>query len=308
MNFFRENPFLGWLLTLTGVATVVAAVFLFVQKSGFNAELARFSEVAAEKNRLERLDPFPNGTNLRKLKTHVGNYAAALDKLKGELKARVLAAEPLAPNEFQSRLRTAVTATAERARTNKVKLPDNFNLGFEEYATTLPRTSEVAQALAQQLAQAERVITTIIDARVDSVTAFTRTPVPDERAAVATASPPPGARPPAAPPQNAAKLVSPNIVDVTFTAPPAAARKILNQLAASNQQFYIVRTLYVRNEKDKGPPREQAGAGDARTAAAAPTPPPQGAAGKPPAGGLNFIVGNEHVEVSARIEMVRFNL
>src|SRR5439155_21941035 len=53
------------------------------------------------------------------------------------------------------------------------------------------------------------------------------------------------------------KLFERNIVDLTFKATPAAARKVLNQISSSNGQFYIIRTLYVRNEKDKVSPREK---------------------------------------------------
>jgi hypothetical protein len=83
-----------------------------------------------------------------------------------------------------------------------------------------------------------------------------------------------------------------------------AARKVLNQIASSSQQFYIVRTLYVRNEKDKGPPREGASA----EAAAAATPSGFAAPSPTPGGGgpLKFIVGNEHVQTSIRVEMLRF--
>ena len=71
-------------------------------------------------------------------------------------------------------------------------------------------------------------------------------------------------------------------------------RKVLNQIASSDRQFFIVRTLYVRNEQQKGPSREQS---NAAPAAATPT---------APTSGLKFIVGNEHVETTAAIEMVRF--
>jgi hypothetical protein len=57
----------------------------------------------------------------------------------------------------------------------------------------------------------------------------------------------------------------------------------------------VIRTLHVRNEKEKGPAREGNAAG-----APAATPPPANAP-------LNFIVGNEHIQTSARIEMPRFN-
>jgi hypothetical protein len=91
-------------------------------------------------------------------------------------------------------------------------------------------------------------------------------------------------------------LLKRNIVDLTFKATPAAARKVLNEIANSSGQFFIIRTLYVHNEKDKGPPRQRTGE---PAPAASPTQP--GAAAP-----LNFIVGNEHIEVSATIEMLRF--
>jgi hypothetical protein len=73
-------------------------------------------------------------------------------------------------------------------------------------------------------------------------------------------------------------------------------RKVLNQMASSERQFFIVRTLHVRNEQLKGPSREQT----ATTAKAAET-----AATTSPSA-IRFIVGNEHIENTARIEIVRF--
>src|SRR5262249_44874979 len=95
-------------------------------------------------------------------------------------------------------------------------------------------------------------------------------------------------------------LIARNTVEVSFKAPPGAARKVLNEITNSTGQFFIIRTLYVHNEKDKGPPRERTGG--------SPTPPPspQASPGQQAAGALSFIVGNEHVEVSATIEMLRF--
>ena len=89
------------------------------------------------------------------------------------------------------------------------------------------------------------------------------------------------------------------MVEVTFKAAPGAARKVMNEITSSTGQFFIIRTLYVHNEKDKGPPHE-------RTGAPTPAPSPQASPGQQGAGALNFIVGNEHIEVSATIEMLRF--
>jgi hypothetical protein len=305
MNWFEQNRWLGVFLIVFALAVIESAYFLFSAKSSSTEASARFQETISEKNRLERLDPFPSEANFRKMKLHLENYEAALAKAKEELKARVPPAPPLAPNEFQSRLRQAMIGVAERARTNRVRFPDNFALGFEEYTTALPNTT-AAPLLGQELSQVEVLMNVLIDARVDRVTRFARKPLPEERAAAATPTPGPQGRPPPAG-TTGEKMVERGVVDMTFASTPSAARKVLNQIVSSPQQFYVVRLLHIRNEKDKGPPREQAAAGGPTGAVAGPSVPPQLTPAKPlSAAALNFIVGNEHIETSARIELIRF--
>lgn len=307
MNWFRENRFLGAFLIVFGVCTLGAVWFLFSAKSDWDDAAIRFNQSAAELNRLERLAPYPSGENLRKMKAHVADYAAALAKLKDELKTRVFPLPPMAPNEFQSHLRLAMTAMADKARENKVKLPDKFYLGFDEFASALPN-EVAAPLLGHELAQVEWLLDTLLEARVDTLTSFRRTPLPEEHG---TASPSPASTPASRKPGAMAlagpKLLERNVVEATFVSTPAAARKVLNQIAGANQQFFIVRLLHVRNEKDKGPPREVA-AETAGVVAAASSPAPAGSPGAKPstATALNFIVGNERVETTAKIEIVRF--
>ena len=297
MNWFQQNKFLGTFLIIFGVATLAAAFFLWSAKSEFDDAKARFDENATELNRLQRLAPYPSEPNLKKMAAQAKDYASELTKLKEELKTRALPITPMAPNEFQSRLRQAMNSVVERARTNKVKLPDPFFLGFDEFAAALPDTA-AAPGLGQQLAQAELLVNTMIDARIDALTSFRRVSAVDlagtmavQTATVAPRRPAAAANTPASP-----QLVERAVIDASFSATPSAARRVLNQIATINQQFYIIRTLHVLDDKDKGPPREGAGA----TAASA-TPPPANSA-------LNFIVGNEHLQVAARVEMVRFAL
>src|SRR5262249_32006142 len=151
----------------------------------------------------------------------------------------------------------------------------------------------------------------LLDAKVDSITAFRRHPLSEEIRASATPTPMPSSitrgqtaptnvRVPGAPGATLTPtLIERNVVEVTFKASPGAVRKVVNEITNSTGQFFIIRDLYVHNEKDKGPPRE-------KTATAAPVESPQPSPGQSPAGGLNFIVGNEHVEVSATIEMLRY--
>src|SRR6266487_5735879 len=307
MKWFQENRWIGLFLIVVGICVLFAAILLYWTRAKWNDARQVFDTAAAERSRLQGLDPFPNDANYRKLKVHLENYSTALDQFKEELKKEVASGPPLAPNEFQSRLRQAVIATLNRAHLNNVKLPEKFQLGFDEFTTAMPKTA-VASLLGQELSQIQMLINILLDAKVDGVTSFHRAALPEEHEVSATpvpkAAPPParraspvrGQKPPApGAAAIAAKLVERNVVDLTFKAAPAAARKVLNEITSSTGQFYIIRTLYVHNEKDKGPPREKtAGPTPAETTQANP-------AQQGPAAPLNFIVGNEHIEVSARI-------
>jgi hypothetical protein len=303
MKWFQQNRAFGTFLIAFGICALLAVALLYWSWSAWSKARQAFDQVAAERNRLQQLDPFPNGANYRRLQDYVEKYRVTLDKFKEALKAEVVPAPPLAPNEFQSRLRLVTIATLDRARVNNVKLPGKFQLGFDEFATTMPATA-VASLLGQELSQIQKLINILLDAKVDSVTSLRRARLPEEGGASPTPTPSPttGRRVAVAKPSGTPvpTLIERNIVDVTFKAAPSAARKVLNEIASSTGQFFIIRTLYVHNEKDKGPPRE-------KMAGSMPAQRGQATAAQPGAAApLNFIVGNEHIEVSATIEMLRF--
>src|SRR3954468_17598134 len=110
MNWYQQNRFFGNFLAAFGVAVLLALVFLWWEKSGFDQAQARLNENAMELSRLQRLTPFPPEGNLQKMKTQAQEYGAELEKLKADLKTRVLPATPMAPNEFQAHLRQAITS------------------------------------------------------------------------------------------------------------------------------------------------------------------------------------------------------
>lgn len=288
MNWFRQNRDLGMLLVAGGVALILSLGFLWFAKSRYDDASARFDENAMEASRLERMTPFPNETNLEKTKAQAQDYAAAAAKLQEDLKTHVLPLTPIAPNEFQTRLNQARTALTEKARANKVKLPDNFFLGFEEFGGALPDTA-AAPLLGQELAQVELLLNLLIDAHVDEIISLRRVRP--------TAAPAATNRKPPANAKTAAPVIERNVIELAFAASPSAERRVLNQIATDDRQLYVLRTLHVLNEKDKGPARAAAGAAaKASTSAEA-----SGANA-----GLHFIVGEEHLRTAAQIEMLRF--
>lgn len=297
MNWFRENKFLGAFLIAFGGATLICAFLLEEAKSSFTDATDEFNRTTAELDRLQRLHPFPDEPNLRAMKAQVADYGLSVAKLKEDLKARVVPVVPMKPNEFQARLRQTVIAVIEKARINRVKLPDKFSLGFDEFTAALP-SDAAAPLLGQQLAQVELLVGIMIDARIDALTAFKRSPITEERGTAALRE-----RRSASAPATA-RFVKHSAIQASFVATPLAARRVLNQIASAPQQFFVIRTLHVVNEKDKGPLRTQttnSGSAARRNAASA-----SAEAQTKPIAAIHFIVGAEHVETSADIELIRF--
>src|SRR5215470_18053152 len=168
MKWFQENRALGRLLIVSGVCILLGLVLLYWRWSVWSDAKQTFDQAMAERNRLQGLSPFPDDANYRKLQGYLERYSAALDKFKEGLGADVAPAPPLAPNDFQTLLRQATVATEDRARTNNVRLPDRFQLGFDEFARAMPSTA-MATLLGQELSQVQMLVNILLDAKVDSI-------------------------------------------------------------------------------------------------------------------------------------------
>src|SRR5690242_4353590 len=150
MNWFLQNRFLGSFLAGLGLALLFGCWFLVHEKGRADKAQSRLESTVAEFIRLRASRPLPNEKNLQRTKVQTEAYRTSLLALEKELKARMFPRLPLQPNEFQGQLRLAVTAFQERAAASKVQVPTSFNLGFDEYATSLPN-GEAAPGLGRQL-------------------------------------------------------------------------------------------------------------------------------------------------------------
>src|ERR1041385_4205326 len=179
MNWFKHDRWLGTFLIVFGVATLCAVIFLWRAHGSFVDANTDLAQTLDEQDRLVRLNPFPSEPNYQKMIVHLDNYRATLEQVKGGLRRRMLAVPAMAPNEFQARLREVTVVAAARARENKVRLPLNFHLGFDEYAARLPE-NRAAPLLGQELSQIALLLDYLIGARVDGLTSLRRTQLPEE--------------------------------------------------------------------------------------------------------------------------------
>ena len=107
MKWFQQNRALGTLLIVSGVCILLGAALLYWRWSVWSDAKQTFDQAAAERNRLQRLDPFPDDANYRKLQGYLERYTAALDKFKDELKAK-------SPRSRRLRLTNSNRACARR--------------------------------------------------------------------------------------------------------------------------------------------------------------------------------------------------
>jgi len=243
------------------------------------ADLRQTYETESGKyNRLRGLPLYPSAANLKLLDEQKEVAIQAAESLRKKLEPMVVPLEEITPEQFQDKLRASVSALVSHAQEVGVALPEKFYLGFDQYQSQPPK-AEAAAPLWRQLKAMEFVVTTLIDSKVDAVTAIERTPLPEE----ASSKPQPQ------------QLVAAFPFKIGFTADQPNFRKGFNEIVRNNRQFFITRSLVVKNSNEKTTPKAQA------------DPNPAGAEGEEKKeANLAYIVGTEKVNVSLGLEMVVF--
>lgn len=322
MDWIRENKFLAGLFGVLLVGAAFLGFLLYSAKARHAEVHDQYTQQASELRRLQTLPLYPDESNLKKLQEQKKQLEESAVKLQAQLNTMEYPVQPMTPEQFQDKLRASVSAAVEKSKKSGTKLlgDQKFYLGFDTYQATRPR-SEAAPLLGRQLQAIETVVNLVLDARADAITALARTPLPEEGTGAAASPAPTPRGGAAAGKQTAAPLVSKNAFDIGITIERDQYRRLLNAIASSKNQFYILRTLLVANRSPKGPPRVEPGTETAVTPQpeAAATPPPEGEAateeplpspapgGTSPGGGsLKFLVGTEKLDAVLRIDIVDF--
>jgi hypothetical protein len=322
MNWVKENKFLAGFIAVMLIG--IGALGFQVLSASTKLEEAEtaYTAKATAYNRLRRLDPFPNRKNLDAFEVQKAEAAQVINAFQADLTKREFPVEPMTPFKFQDELKRAVTEVRAKAAAANVVLKDKFYLGFDPYETA-PPSEEAAPLLGRQLKAIEWVMLQLIAARIVEVKELKRTPLPEEQGKAGV--PPAGGRQADRGPRpgsdrgggRAGRGAKPDLVtnhpfDIIFTAKQHQFVSILNTIVSPTApQFYIPRAVRVTNQKADGPPR-------ATEAAAAPPPAdpnaPQvpateatpAAPAAPAVGDINYIVGEELIEVAMKLEIVDF--
>ncbi len=317
MNWIKENKFLTGYLAVLAAAAGVLIFLVFDAKGKFDDAQSAYNQQADELNRLEKLPLYPNAINLRKREDQKQDHQIRINELEAKLLQYQIPVEPITPEAFQDKLRASATEFAQHANDAGMKLPEKFFMGFERYQTEPPKPA-AAPLLYRELRAMELVLNDLPAHSVVELKSITREQLPEETGAMhaETAAPsrPGQAAAGGAHADKAAAQVAKHPFEIIFLAPKGAFQIILNDVATNKTQFMIPRQIIAHNEKDKGPTRDEAGQASTPPsgAAAAPAqaqpahPAAAPAISKPADTTPTFIVGEERVEVTMRVEVVDF--
>jgi hypothetical protein len=309
MNWVKENKFLTGYI----VGMVVGVGFLgfkvFSASGALDEANTRYTSKASRYNTLRHLAPYPDRENLAVFEQQKNEAAEVITAFQSELAKREFPIEPLSPERFQDKLKTAVTEIRAKAATANVTLPkDKFYLGFDRYETA-PPDKDAAALLGRDLKAIHWVIEQLINAPIAELRELKRPELPEEKGGKVAGGggnrPPGQGGGPNRPGGNRSArqdLVSSHSFDVVVICKQRQLANVLNSIiSAKAPQFYIPRAVRVTNQNPKGPPREVADPNVAAAAAAADAKVvPKGA------GDIHYIVGEEMVEASLRLEIVDF--
>jgi len=292
MNWIRQNSFLAGLFAVTTALAIALGVLVYMAYDKYSTVSEEFGKQATELKRLQSLVPYPSEENLKKVKAQRESMDAKIQSLQQSLTKMAIPVDPTTPEQFQDKLRTSVLALIDLAKQKEVKLPEKFYLGFDGYQTSPPKP-EATFALANQMAGVELVVRKLIDSRVAEIKAVKRAPLPEEEA-----------KTPAQSKQLPVTPVNKTSFEVEFRADQSRARSLLDSIVGSKDEFYIIRSLHVENEKLKAPSKsdpDDSKAGAGNVAATTDSGKPADAAPQ-----MKFILGTEKVDVIAQIEIVKF--
>jgi hypothetical protein len=309
-----------------------ASTFALLSVAGSSAFLWDASEKRAaaaqelqkrnkEFDRLRTGSPAPTEESRRQLEQQEKAASASADKLRTALTALNIPLEKIQPQEFQTSLNTKTQNFAAKAAKNKVAVPhglresDPFSMDFDDFIKKVP-SEDRAPAVNRQLTAADRLLNTLLDSKPMALNSFkidrteeTKEPIKETKTDPKSGKPGQSTPPP--------RVLSSLGFDLKFTASPDSFRDFLNALARDKQAFFVARRVKVTTLSKDGVPM----LAPSKTAVTAPAEPvltgqlsPTGqlsATGLPSPtaqpvapSGAQYILGDEHIEVEMRVELL----
>ena len=254
MSWIQDNKVPAAILGLTGVGVLGLGFVLFNNWSAASTAQEEFDSINLRLDGLKKAALSPTPENLAKKQALVKDYETEVGKLTKVLFTLQPADQPTTADKFQAKLKTKV-ADIKKEGTNR--LPNEFNLGFDQYAKELPKNDQVASELSTYLDAVDLVARLALKSGVANIIALERSPLPAEKsesASSTTSSNSAQSRPAAS---GTPSITERRQVTLTVRADQAGLQTLLSGFASPTDMpfFTVVRLLRIENEVQQGPLR-----------------------------------------------------
>jgi hypothetical protein len=311
MSWIKDNKFM---VALGGGTLLGAVLLLFLGMQGskrYDEAKERFDLAAGEAAGFEQLPLYPKVANRDGKTKALAEYRQSVEKLQASFEPyRPKEIKNISPQEFTTHLLAANAEVRKAFEEAGVTVPEPFFVGFESYKTTLA-PAKTTGMLDYQLSSIKTLMLALAKAKPTALKNLHRPSLPEEE------------NQNYAPPADAATRALP--VEITFIGPEKSLREFMSTIVGLKDQFAVVRSLRVTNDK-KDPPRAADAKFDKPAAAKAADSSPFGggfvlpgdeapAADTPAADApkapdssrvLAQVLGNEQVQVFLRIDLLQF--
>ncbi len=311
MSWIQENKVPAAILGLTGVGVVGLGVALFNAWSAASVAQESYDVVNLSLANLKSAPLGPTPENLAQKKSLVDAYKVAVGKLSKVLYTLQPEDKPTTNTEFQAKLKGKI---AEVKKDGTGRLPAEFNLGFDQYTSELPKSDQVAAELSTYLDSIDSIVRLCLKSGIKSIDLLERSSLPSEKAEPnrtnQTSSKAAQVRQTTAP----VSITDRRQVRITLRADQAAVQTLLSGLASPSEMpfFTVVRLVRIENEAQVGPPRSSGltPAPDQPTGdppVPGPESPKPASNGVQPAAPDSFVVlGRETLRAYIEIDLVKF--
>jgi len=258
MSWIQENKFVAGVAGVTAVIGGAILFYGFSQGSEYNQKLEKYEELKAQYSQLEKSQPYPSAKNLKHREQKIADYEDEIKEVEKLISAyKPTKLEKVTPEKFkdlQVQMESELRSKFEKAR---VELPENCLFGFEKYATTSVR-ADATPKLVYELGAVKWLMSELASLKPEKVVNIRRSELPEESGKKEVVTSKSKLRKHSF--RGKGKSLSDDNkvyelmpFELTFTAKEDVVRKFLMKIVNSDEYFYAIRAIRIRNEKQIPP-------------------------------------------------------
>ncbi len=326
MSWIQDNKLPAAILGVTGAGVIGLGVVLFNAWSAASVAQENFDAINISLANLKGAKLAPTPENLAAKQDLVKNYRDEVGRLSKVLYTLQPEDKPLTNADFQAKLKTKI---ADTKKLGTGRLPAEFNLGFDQYTSELPKSDQVAAELSTYLDSVDEIVKMLLNSGVNSIDMLERSELPSEKGEPAKTQQNSKTKAKGTASRNTApaklNITERRQVRIVVRTDQGALQTLMSKLASPSEMpfFTVVRLLRIENEAQVGPVRVAAASaaptspdGTAVPAidpAAPPAPAASGSAAKPAPNGVQpapadsrVVLGKETLRAFLEIDLVKF--